>query len=196
MCGGGQARGSISYELSDLEKERVEGLDMVSGKAGRWADNPYLSAEELAAHAPAYDWDSVQEQLVEAFVLWRRSPGGGAWPFASDGPWHLIQRSGHLGDYDARGGDLDAEVEPRPLPLTRAEVEQRDRVTAWLDYIPDADDRRLVGMALKALASGQKQVPWKRLLKPMGVKRGYDGLRKRYERAIGAICSALNASTF
>lgn len=165
-------------------------------RSDRWAGNPYLSPEELAAHAPAYDWDAVEEQLIAAFVLWQRSPGEGRWPFAGDGPWHLVQRSRHAGDYDARGGDLEAEIEPRPLPLTRAEVEQRDRVTAWIELIPDADDRRLVGMALQSLASGRERVPWRRLLRKMGLKHGADGLRMRYSRAITAICSTLNGRTF
>lgn len=166
-----------------------------SQNENRWVGNPYLDQVELAAHAPAFDFDAVEEALVDAFVLWRRTPGEGRWPFASDGPWHLVQRSTMAGDYDARGGDLDEEIEASPLPLTREEVERRDRVTGWIDLVPDAEDRRLIGMALRALAGGADRVPWKRIMKQMGLTRGRDGLRKRYSRAITVICQTLNART-
>src|SRR5688572_11217115 len=37
------------------------------------------------------DVDALQEAFVRAHALERREPGGGKWPFAGDGPWHLIQ---------------------------------------------------------------------------------------------------------
>ena len=66
----------------------------------------------------AVEWwtfDLVREALVETIVLWRRSPGQGRWPFASDGPWHLMSREAEKGDYDARGG-LDVSTEPALRP--------------------------------------------------------------------------------
>ncbi|MEH6723219.1 MAG: hypothetical protein V7686_06835, partial [Qipengyuania sp.] len=35
--------------------------------------------------------DDLEERLVGVHALWLRSPGGGKWPFAGDGPWHLAQ---------------------------------------------------------------------------------------------------------
>jgi hypothetical protein len=79
----------------------------------------------------------------------------------------------------------------RPASLTRAEVAEAEEALGWLDAVP-TDDRKLIGLAIVALASGAKQVPWSRLLRPMGKKRGVDGLRRRYERALGAVCRRVN----
>lgn len=144
----------------------------------------------------AIDWwtfDLVREALVEAAVLWRRSPGEGRWPFASDGPWHLMSRDVQS-DYDARGGDL-SEVVLRPLPLSRAEVDWRDRVTEWLMLVPSEGDRRLLGVCLDHHARGWQQLPWTNRIMPMlGVKRGKAGLQKRYRSALRAIAEGLNTA--
>ena len=104
------------------------------------------------------DFDSVEAMLVEAVELWRRSPGGGRWPFASDGPWDQVQRFIREGDYDARGGDMEDAV-LRPLPLSRSEVAERDDVSAWLLHVADDADRHLVVLVLGVLARGRK-VRW------------------------------------
>lgn len=143
------------------------------------------------------DWwtfDLVREALVEAVVLWRRSPGGGHWPFASDGPWHQMSRDAQS-DYDARGGDL-TEAVLRPLPLSRAEVDWRDGVTEWLMMVPHAADRRLLGICLDHHARGWKQLPWARIMPLMGVSRGKDGLQKRYRTALRVIAEGLNSAEF
>lgn len=142
-----------------------------------------------------WSFEAVREALVETLVLWRRSPGGGRWPFAGDGPWHLIQREVMAGDYDARGGDLtSSDVPLRPLPLSRAEVAMRDARSEWLGFIGKADDRRLVVVALAYLAQGRTTVPWRRIKHQLGIPFGEDGLRKRFDRALLAICTALNAA--
>ena len=51
-----------------------------------------------------WTFDLVREALVEVLDMWRRSPGDGRSPFATDGPWHLMTRETDAGDYDARGG--------------------------------------------------------------------------------------------
>lgn len=147
----------------------------------------------------AVDWwtfDLVREALVEAAMLWRRSPGSGRWPFASDGPWHLMSRDVNAGDYDARGGfDTSSDVAVRPLPLSRAEVDQRDRVTEWLMLLRSEEDRRLLAICLDHHARGWKQLPWVDRIMPMlGMRRGKDGLAKRYRAALRAIAEALNAA--
>jgi hypothetical protein len=146
----------------------------------------------------AVEWwtfELVREALVEAAVLWRRSPGEGRWPFASDGPWHLMSRDAQS-DYDARGGDL-TEVKLRPLPLSRAEVDWRDQVTAWLMLVPSEADRRLLGICLDHHARGWKQLPWSdRIMPALGVKRGKAGLQKRYRSALRAIAEGLNSADF
>jgi hypothetical protein len=55
----------------------------------------------------------VQEDLVEVMQMWWRAPGGGKWPFASDGPWHLIRKEWE--DWDAR----------EPAPLRRLPLSHR-----------------------------------------------------------------------
>lgn len=142
-----------------------------------------------------WTFDLVREWLAEAAALWRRSPGGGSYPFATDGPWQWMTRSDQAGDYDARGGlDQRVEVEPRPLPLTRDEVALRDRISEWMRFIANMDDRRLVAMAVSYLASGQQRVPWRKVKRRLGIRFGEDGLRKRFERAISEIAKGLNAA--
>lgn len=145
----------------------------------------------------AVEWwtfDLVREALIEAAVLWRRSPGSGRWPFASDGPWHLMSRDAQS-DYDARGGfDTSSDVALRPLPLARVEVDQRNRISEWVLLVPEADDRRLLGVCLEFHARGYTQLPWAKVMGKIGVRRGKDGLQKRYRRALSVIAEALNTA--
>ena len=137
-----------------------------------------------AAAGTLWTFDAVQERLVETVHLWRRMPGGGHWPFANDGPWHLVK--GEL-----YGPDVDKDAPIRPLPLRRAEVAAMEEASAWLEWVCERD-RRLVVLAITALAKGAAQVPWMALRRPMGLKLGAHGLRKRYSRAIQTICARLN----
>ena len=151
----------------------------------------------FAVTADDPDWwafADVRDRLVEGVSLWARSPGGGGWPFATDGPWQLIVRETRLGDYDARGGDGDGDDRPRRRSLTIAEVEQRDRVSEWLAFVPEPSDRRLVVVAVTWLARGRKNVHWDKVMRQLGIKRGKGRLRQRYDRAIQAICECLNAA--
>ena len=83
-----------------------------------------------------YSFSDVEDGLVEAARLWRRSPGGGRWPFASDGPWHLMTRATRAGStIDAWRVEIDEialKPEPATLPLTRAQIAARDAASAWL----------------------------------------------------------------
>ena len=69
-----------------------------------------------------------------------------------------------------------------------------DEALGWLDGVPPVE-RKLIGLVLGRLASGYSQVPWGELLAPMGVVMGAHGLRRRYERALGALCRAVNRRT-
>lgn len=170
--------------------------------------------DDLSTASPAngeinfWTFDAVQERLVEALHLWERSPGGGRWPFAGDGPWQLITRKVRMAEGMVMGMDItrllqeddDAETRQwlgreRRRSLSRDEVARRDEASEWLAFVP-AEDRELVVLALGCLAKGAKHVPWMRLRKPLGVKFGADGLRKRYSRAITAIAVALNGADF
>lgn len=146
-----------------------------------------------------WTFEAVRERLVEAMLLWMRSPGGGKWPFAGDGPWQLITRSvrataGDVSDFELWRMEQDERKlggGERPLPLTRAEVAVRDETSEWLRFVPERD-RALVVLALTSLARGDKRVPWMRLKARMGVQWGAEGLKMRYRRSIAAIAKALN----
>lgn len=135
-----------------------------------------------------WTFEAVQDALVEAVDLWRRSPGGGRWPFAGDGPWQWVRNDVEWGHY---GNDPDAV--PRSLPLTRAEVAMRDERSGWLAIVPERD-RKLVVAAVGQLARGAARVDWMRLKVVLGVPFGADGLRMRYGRALARVCGVLNAS--
>ena len=142
-----------------------------------------------------WTWDMVRDALVETAQLWRRSPGMGGSPFATDAPFHLMTREEHRGDWDARGlGGKSSDVPIRPSPLDCAEVDRRDRVSRWLGLIKDVADRRLVVMAIDQLASGRRNISWRKIRKRLGIPHGEFGLRKRFERAITEIVEALNGA--
>jgi hypothetical protein len=126
----------------------------------------------------------VEARLVEAMQLcWQGE--GGRWPFASDGPWHLVQR-------ELYGPDVDKDAPLPRLPLSRAQMARRDEAIGWLAHAPE-EHRRLIVLAVRELAKpGTKRVPWRALLPKMGLTLGADGLRMRYERALGEVCRCVN----
>lgn len=132
-----------------------------------------------------WSFAAVEERLVEAMQLqWRTESG--TWGFASDGPWHLIVRD--WWDWAAH------EDKPVPrIPLSREQIARMDEASGWLALAPERD-RKLVVLAVTALAAGRKVVPWRALLRPLGIVRGADALRKRYGSALNVICKALNAA--
>ncbi|MGZ8286125.1 MAG: hypothetical protein ACXW27_09035 [Allosphingosinicella sp.] len=131
-------------------------------------------------------YDDVEARLIEAVRSWWRMPGGGAWPFASDGPWHLIRKTWE--DWDAR--------DPKPLrhlPLRRAEIGEMQEATEWLLIVAGEAQRRTLVAGLIDRAKGRARPGWKALREALGEP----GLRSaaagmRYSRAIRAICEELN----
>ena len=136
-----------------------------------------------------YTFIMVEAALVEAHDLWRRSPRVGHRALKSCWPNEMLQRI-DAGDLDARGGDMVAPA-LRPLPLSRAEVAVRDRVSAWVEYVPSEINRRIVLRATAQLAGGRSQICWRAVRRQLRLDRGR-GFEGRYRRAIGAICAALN----
>ncbi|WP_342248620.1 hypothetical protein [Sphingomonas sp. OTU376] len=133
-------------------------------------------------------FDDVREALVEAVELYRRYAARGRFPFASDGPWHLISRRNR----DAyTGGDKSPARMPR-MPLSKVEVARMRERLEWLMLVPDDTDRRIIVLAIEALADGEGRVPWGDLVRPMGASIGPDGLRMRYVRALGALTRRVN----
>ena len=127
----------------------------------------------------------VEARLVEAMQFqWRTESG--TWGFASDGPWHLIVRD--WWDWAAH------EDKPVPrIPLSCEQLARMEEASGWLALAPE-QHRKLVVLAVTALAAGRKVVPWRALRGLLRVKPGEDALRKRYAVSITAICKRLNAA--
>jgi hypothetical protein len=151
-----------------------------------------------------WTYEAVVERLVEAFELWRRSPGGGQWPFAKDAPWHLMTRTTRLGEGRVKGMELarllqedDAretaqwQGRERPRPLTRDEVDRRDETTEWLTFV-QADARKVVVAAIAQLASGRTNIDWRSVKWQVGAEIESKGVYRRFTRAITAIVKRLN----
>ena len=138
------------------------------------------------------EFDTVEAELIRCAELWMRSPREGHRPLrAGDGPWSLV-----LPDRGIDAAPLDDESGRtlRALPLSRAEVADRDRVSEWLAHaaglpgVARMNGAQLVAKVVGAKArNGAMRVGWRSLFK------GEAGLaRERYGRAVGAICRHVN----
>ncbi len=133
---------------------------------------------------------SVEEALIACHDLWWRTPGGGRWPYAGDGPWHLIQ--GEAGDYAGDGQDSTSSSAKPRTPLSSAEVDERDRMTVWLEWLDDPVDRGIVHRASHALWRGETRVPWMEIKRQMGWAKSMDSLAWRYRKGLALIACRLN----
>jgi hypothetical protein len=153
-----------------------------------------------------WTFDAVEERLIEAMLLWRRSPGGGKWPFAGDAPWQLMTRATRIEEGGFKGRDRqlrmqaeDAEEAQRMEgrerwgALNRDEVERRDEASEWLGWIGE-ESRKVVVLALTQRARGGDQVDWARIRLQLGLTIGRFGMYRRYTRAITAIVKRLNGN--
>jgi hypothetical protein len=166
--------GGIPPILRTKRTDRMEGLPINA--------SPPMEGQSLPRDF--YTFDTVQERLVEAVImLWRLPDREKGWHrgVAKDGPWDQIVAE--WGDY------ADDDVQPATPGMTQEEMAEMEEALSWMAHVPDRD-RRLVGLAIVQLARGGREVSWRRLLAPMGLALGTDGLRMRYGRAINAICVA------
>ncbi|WP_244489527.1 hypothetical protein [Sphingomonas yabuuchiae] len=134
----------------------------------------------------------VEDRLVEALLTcWRTPDREQGWQQLRSA-WPEITRDPLSGDYDARGGDgSSSDVPLRLASQTREEVAEMEEAFGWLSVL-DADDRKLVGLAVAQLAAGKREISWVKMLRRMGLDHGADGLRMRYGRALAAIIAAQN----
>jgi hypothetical protein len=142
---------------------------------------------------PAWTWQAVQERMAEAMRHWWRSHDSEA-RFNLGGRISSVWQSyfPDRADLTLWGSLVDLETaEPKPLPLSRADMARMVEASEWLAHVR-AGDRRLVVLVLAYLARGEKKVPWLKLKRRMGVDHGADGLRKRYSRAITDVATVLN----
>ena len=145
---------------------------------------------------PSVFWtfELVQERLVEALLLMRRMPDREhAWlKTKTMSLWQQVSPTAGMNAVErADYLRIDRDERPRMPGLTRHEVAEMEEALGWMRFVGERD-RKLVGLAIGRLARGDRHVPWRELLQPMGMARGSDGLRMRYGRAINAICVALN----
>jgi hypothetical protein len=133
-------------------------------------------------------YDDVQDRLIEAVQLhWRTERG--SWPFAGDGPWHLIAKE----DLNEFTGGRSPAAMPR-IPLGKAEVATMREAFGWLLLVSDDLDRRVIVLAVTERAKGAKRVPWKVVARAAGGRHEPDALRMRYIRALGALTQRVNRS--
>lgn len=141
-----------------------------------------------------WTYAEVEERLIEAMALWRRSPDRErAWLHVK-AMWPEITREWAAGDYDARGylGN-SSDVPLRPLPLVRAEVARMEEAGAWVGRYVGERDRKLVVMVLGYKASDIRP-PWLEIKRRMGIPFGAAGLTRRYERAVAVIVKGLDSA--
>jgi hypothetical protein len=152
-----------------------------------------IALNERAEASALMSFADVEERLVEAMLVMRRLSDREAGWLRVKASWPDIVREHEAGDYDARGylGN-SSDIPLKPLPATRRDIAEMEEAFAWVLAAKERD-RRLIALAIGALARGEKRVPWGRLLRPMGLKLGQHGLRKRYERAMHLVVKAANA---
>lgn len=134
--------------------------------------------------------------MIEAMrFAWRDEPG--SWPFAGDGPWHLIRKE--WSDHGAH----DAAVMPR-IALSRAERARMDEAMGWLrltngsgvKQLGEGGDALLIVLATRKLAAhrgeGRGRVDWMAVLRRLPVHRGAGMLAQRYSRAVTVIVKHLD----
>lgn len=137
-------------------------------------------------------FDAVEERLVEAMRCWWRMPDRergwqrvkAIWPETKSHGWRV--------GVDGEHSEREADPQPRRPALTRGEIEEARQASEWMAHVPERD-RRMVAMAIGALAGGARRVPWLAIWDALGRGRpGPEGLRMRYSRALTNIANALN----
>jgi hypothetical protein len=138
-----------------------------------------------------HSFEDVQERLVEAMrICWRHPDRERGWQFVRSA-WPEAMRE--VEDYNARVANVDYEPVIRTASLTRADIAAMEEAFGWLDHV-QPDDRKLIGLAITALARGDTRVPWGALTGPDGSLSGSaDYARIRYGRAMSRLCNRLNS---
>lgn len=149
----------------------------------------------LADHrARVWTPEMIERRLIDALWLWRRSPGGGTSPFAGDGPWEQAFREapgpGSAYSWDVIKEEAEAAAR-RKVPLTRAEVEERDAASAMLLMVGERD-RRLVVLAVAQKASGRR-IRWATVRALLGADADRRALGMRYTRALATMAKGMGA---
>ncbi|QAY77911.1 hypothetical protein [Sphingosinicella sp. BN140058] len=151
---------------------------------------------EDASKSGSFTFQQVEDRLVEAMDLWRRSPDRERGWLHVKACWPEVVRQGWRVNTDGEHDEREAVQEPRRPRPTRAQIEAMVEASEWLLLAPE-EDRRLVAAVLVCYARGMKKVPWMKIWDRFGRGRpGPDGLRMRYSRAITAIAKALGQNKY
>lgn len=151
--------------------------------------HPSLEREE----GRLLSFEDVEERLVQAMLVMTRLSDREAGWLRVKACWPDIVREREAGDFDAYGYlGKSSDIEIKPIPATRRDIAEMEEAFGWVLAAKEGD-RRLIALAISALARGEKRVPWAKLMRPMGLKLGQHGLRKRYERAMHLVTKAANA---
>ena len=140
------------------------------------------------------DFEAVEDRLVEAMaVLLRSGDRERAW-----------LHPGTLAMFRQYRAEEQQPVEPstplKTCELTRREVERADEAMRWVvDSVPAGIGRRILGVALMQLATGDRaRIEWPAVRSRLGddgKAMTTNAVRMRYNRAIAAIADRENART-
>jgi hypothetical protein len=148
--------------------------------------NPPINPPNILPNPPKYTFRLVEDRLIEAWQMLMRLPDREAGWLSSGtmSVWRMVTRE---------VGDAAADDAPMArTSLTSREVDRMNETLAWLD-LAEEGERKLIGLAIRQLASGASRVRWRELNRHFGRTRGTgELLRKRYSRAIMKICMRLN----
>jgi hypothetical protein len=137
-------------------------------------------------------FDDVQDRLVEAMrICWRHPDRERGWQFVRSA-WPEAMREALADEHGVQIKPVVDDVPIRTASLTRADVAAMEEAFGWLDHVQPVD-RKLIGVAITALARGDTRVPWGALTGPDGALSGSaDYARIRYGRAMSRLCERLN----
>ncbi|MCZ4340586.1 hypothetical protein O4H52_03135 [Sphingomonadaceae bacterium G21617-S1] len=153
------------------------------------------SFREASAIVPALEaafmnFEAVEQRLVEAMGVLRRSPDR-EWSWLHPGTLAMFRQY--------RPDIMEADDQPmRTIALTRVEEDRANEAMGWIvAVVPAGIARRIMGIALAQLAGGDRaRVEWPAVRKRLGregAKMTTSAVRMRYNRSITAIANHENA---
>lgn len=150
------------------------------------------SAIVPALEAAFINFERAQERLVEAMTVLLQS---------SDREWGWLN-PGTLAMWRQYRPEIETPTEEglRTCQMTRAEVERAEEAMRWIvAAVPAGLGRRILGVGLMQLATGDRaRIEWPAVLRRLGRDGAgltSEAVRKRYNRAVAAICERQNART-
>ncbi|NYT43119.1 hypothetical protein HZY97_20255 [Sphingomonas sp. R-74633] len=163
--------------------------------AGRVRGNGSEAGRVMAGAVEQLDrefasFELVEARLVEAWGFLLRMPDRERGWLRVKALWPDIRRTREdFRNWDAK---LDQGIEPRKPGLRTAEVDKMEEALGWLRVVKERD-RKLIGVVLGQLQRADDP-EWSAVAHAFGGEASSDAYRKRYGRAITAICNSLNTA--